>query len=150
MWRQIVPEWIGRGGGGTVVSNQPTSVLQHARQEALNPLCLDFGKSSDPVTPDIPKSKESMVCKDLRQCVCKIVWNFYAESNYQFPCQNTAIYGAALCCSLFINDHHPRGVSKLRGRKLDAQDDKSRIQNYLGNLGKMSWNGVGGSAWYFT
>lgn len=51
--------------GGNNSFNPPTLLLQHAREEALNPLCLDFGKSSDPVFPDILKSKESTVCRDL-------------------------------------------------------------------------------------
>lgn len=49
--------------GGNNCVNQPISL--HEMEEALNPLCLDFGKSSDPVSPDILKSKESAVCRDL-------------------------------------------------------------------------------------
>lgn len=51
--------------GGNNSFNQCTLFLQHAREEALNPLCLDFGKSSGPVSPDILKSEESRVCRDL-------------------------------------------------------------------------------------
>lgn len=51
-------------GGGSSCVNQPISLLQHAREEALNPFCVGFGKS-DPVSPDILKSKEITVCRDL-------------------------------------------------------------------------------------
>lgn len=55
-------------GGGSSCVNQPISLLQHAREEALNPFCVGFGKS-DPVSPDILKSKEITVCRDLWQRV---------------------------------------------------------------------------------
>jgi len=70
--------------------------------------------------------------------VCKIVLNFYKEGNYHFSYQNRVIYGATPYRSLFIDDHHPQGISKLRERKLDALDEKSRIQNDLDKLGIMS------------
>lgn len=87
--------------------------------------------------PCHPWSKESMACEDLWQYVCK---NLYTEVIRSFPIK-IKWYIELPCtahCSLMI---HPQGVSKLTGSKLDALDEKSWIQNYLDNLGKLSWRG---------
>lgn len=79
------------------------NVLLWCVSEELDPLCLDFGKSSDPVTPYILESKGSMVCKDLCQSVYKTIWNFYIEGNYHCFPTKTEIYMElpwTACCSL--------------------------------------------------